>query len=33
MEWNDNFVWTEDSTTLEEQDENTTYTKAGDILR
>lgn len=33
MEFNDNFTWTEENTTLEEQDGNTTYTEAGDILR
>lgn len=31
MEFNDTFTWSEDSTTLEEQDGNTTYTEAGDI--
>ena len=40
MEFNGNFTWTEENitetiggTTLEEQDGNTTYTEAGDILR
>jgi len=31
MEWNDNFTWTEENTTLE--DENTTYSETRNILR
>lgn len=31
MEFNDNFTWTEEHTTLEDY-ENTTYTEAGDFL-
>jgi len=30
MEWNDNFTWTEDSTTLEEQDEKEGTVKNGE---
>ena len=34
MEFKDDaWSWTEENTTLEEQDGNTTYTEAGDILR
>jgi len=33
MEFNDNFTWTEENMTLEEDYENTTYAEAGNILR